>query len=123
MIRLVQRRILVALLLLGVASGCSACAEDDRLSTYLGKGAEVSAPLTAAQVEALTGTAPRGMQVRAFTPQNSEWRELKAKFREGDYFVNFWSSDALVSRTKVYVDGILLVRQGCVVGSVRGAIS
>ena len=82
--------------------------------------------MTAVQVEALNQTGPEfaGLPGQLpYGPTNSEWQELKAKQRKGDYFVQFWRSQHLVERTKFYMDGLYLVRGGCVVGWLKGAVS
>jgi hypothetical protein len=61
--------------------------------------------------------------IRPYHPTDPEWQKLKAEYRNGDYFVQFWPSRALVERTKFYMDGLYLVRQGCVVGWLKGAVS
>ena len=64
----------------------------------------------------MTGFKPYG-------PADPDWQTLKARQREGDYFVQFWRGTDLVERTKFYMDGIFLIRRGCVVGWLKGAIS
>ena len=89
-------------------------------------GVEVSPAMTALQVEALVQTGPGVSGVpgaKPYGPENSEWQALKAKQLQSDYFVQFWRSKALVERTKFYMDGLYLVRNGCVVGWLKGAVS
>ena len=103
----------------------SACPNDMRLPYIESKGVEISRPLTVDQVEALAQTGPGfslpGM--KPYGPENADWQALKAKRRTGDHFVQFWRRDALVERTKFYMDGLYLVRRGCVIGWVKGAVS
>jgi hypothetical protein len=120
----VLTRSIVVCALAAVLSGCNSCPEDSQIASLREKGVEFSQPLNPNQVEALTETAPRGMHgIRLYKPDDPEWRELKSKYREGDHFVQFWSSEALVTRTKFYMDGLYLVRDGCAVGWLKGAIS
>lgn len=51
--------------------------------------------------------------IKPYRPTDPEWQKLKAEYRKGDYFVQFWRGRALVERTKFYMDGLYLVRQGC----------
>jgi hypothetical protein len=99
-----------------------ACPAESQLAYIRSKGVEMSSPLTATQVEALTKTGPDGMS-GTYAPTDPEWQELKAKHRKGDYFVQFWRGRALVERTKFYMDGLYLVRSGCVIGWLKGAVS
>ena len=102
----------------------SACPTDSQLTYLRSKGVEISHPLTTTQVEGLTQTGPDGMSgFKPYRPTDPEWQKLKAERRNGDYFVQFWSGRALVARTKFYMDGLYLVREGCVVGWLKGAVS
>lgn len=102
----------------------AACPTESRLPHIRSKGIEISRPLSAVQVEALTQTGPDGMKgIKPYRPEDPEWQKLKAEYRKGDYFVQFWRGRALVERTKFYMDGLYLVRQGCVVGWLKGAVS
>ena len=104
----------------------ASCPSKSRLAYIQSKGVEVSKPLNATQVEALTQTGPEfaGLPGQLpYGPENPEWQELKAKQRTGDYFVQFWRGRQLVQRTKFYMDGLYLVRRGCVVGWLKGAVS
>jgi hypothetical protein len=61
--------------------------------------------------------------VLPFGYSNKEWMALKAKWQPGDYFVRYQSNAALARKNKLYVDGHLLVRNGCAIGFMPGAIS
>jgi len=105
-------------------SGCNSCPQESQIAYLREQGVEFSQPLNPSQVEALTGTAPHGMQgIQPYKPDDPTWQELKKKYRDGDHFVQFWPSDALLKRTKFYMDGLYLVRDGCAVGWLMGAIS
>lgn len=105
-------------------SAHSACPTEFQLPYIRSKGVEISRPLSAVEVEALTQTGPDGMKdIKPYRPTDPEWQKLKAEYRKGDYFVQFWRGRALVERTKFYMDGLYLVRQGCVVGWLKGAVS
>jgi hypothetical protein len=120
----VRGKFITAVSLALALSICSGCPQESQVSYLQRKGVEFSRPLTTGEVEALKETAPPGMHgITPYGTNNPEWRELKAKWRDGDYFLQFWSGEALVERTKFYADGIYLIRRGCVVGWVRGALS
>lgn len=105
-------------------SAYGACTAESQLTYIRSKGVEISLPLTVAQVEALTQTGPNGMKnIKPYRPTDTEWQKLKAEYRKGDYFVQFWRGRELAARTKFYMDGLYLVRQGCVVGWLKGAVS
>ena len=118
------RSAVLALAISAVLPSYAACPAESTLANLREKGVETSRPLTVLEVEALTETAPRGMSgFRPYAPENPDWRELKAKQRIGDYFIQFWPSEALLARTKFYMDGLYLVRDGCVIGWLKGAVS
>lgn len=48
--------------------------------------------------------------IKPYRSTDSEWQKLKADYRNGDYFVQFWRGRELVERTKFYMDGLYLVR-------------
>ncbi len=105
-------------------SAYGACPTESQLTYVRSKGVEISRPLTVAQVEALTQTGPDGMKdIKPYRSTDPEWQKLKADYRKGDYFVQFWQGRELVEHTKFYMDGLYLVRHGCIVGWLKGAIS
>lgn len=102
------------------------CAHESQLSYVQENGFEISPPLTVNQVENLTGPGvvnDRLGTVKLYTKDDKEWRALKAQWQKGDYFIQFKSGQALVERSKFYMDGLYHVRSGCIVGWLKGAIS
>ncbi len=84
----------VPVFLLGISfviPSFAGCPTESLLTYGTSKGLEISSPLTALQVEALTQTGPNGMSgPKPYGPTNPDWQELKSKQRIGDYFVQFW---------------------------------